>query len=383
MEILSPAGNFEKLQLAVNYGADAVYLSGHSYGLRHAADNFNLIELENAVTYAHGRNVRVYVTCNAFFHDQDFENFTDFLHELQRFKVDAIIASDLGVIEEIKRTISTPIHLSTQASCLNSYSAQFWKERGVRRIILGREASLAEASLIKRTINIEVEVFIHGALCMAHSGHCVISNYTEGRDSNRGGCAHSCRFEYTLSSEHSKVKKTFMSSQDLMGVELLKTCLDLGIDSLKIEGRMKGTYYLSAVTKAYVEARRDPTRKMLEEQRQELEKIDHRQYTSGYLEGKPTKMNTFEEGRERAPFTVVGIVRDIFIDQFILMEVKTIFTVPVTLEVLTFRGGNIFISLKVLEDIDGDIAGKMLIGRLIKVPYRGHVEKLNLVRMSL
>ena len=197
-ELLAPAGSLEKLKVAVSYGANAVYLGGQKFGLRSAAENFTIEELEEGVAFAHERNAQVYVVLNSFFHDKDFDTLDEFIKELERLKVDALIVSDPGVISHISKNSNLEIHLSTQASCLNVESAKMWKRLGVTRVVLGREVTVAEAGKIKRESGLEVEMFVHGSMCMAYSGNCVISNYTQGRDSNRGGCAHSCRFDYKL-----------------------------------------------------------------------------------------------------------------------------------------------------------------------------------------
>ncbi len=238
-ELLAPAGSLDKLKVAIDYGADAVYLAGLKFGLRSAAENFTTQELEEGVKYAHERGAKTYVVINGFLHDEDLAELPEFVKLLEELGVDAIIASDLGVIQTIKKHSSTPIHLSTQASCLNVSSAKFWKKQGVERVVLGREVSIKEAGKIKREAGVEVEMFVHGSMCMAYSGNCVISNFTQGRDSNRGGCAHSCRFEYSLKFENEEEKRRayFMSSKDLNGLAHLEEFIKEGIDSIKGGGK--------------------------------------------------------------------------------------------------------------------------------------------------
>lgn len=248
-ELLSPAGNLEKLKTACRYGADAVYVGGTRFGLRSGADNLTLEELREGVGFARERDVRVFVTLNAFLHDQDLSGLEDYVLQLEKMGVSALIVSDLGVIRLIRRVSKLPLHLSTQASCLNVEAAKQWKSLGVTRIITGRECSIREAGQIKREADIEVEMFIHGAMCSAYSGHCTISNYTAGRDSNRGGCKQSCRFEYDLDDQ--KEPMSLMSSKDLNGFELLPEFIEENIDSLKIEGRMKSQLYIATTTKTY------------------------------------------------------------------------------------------------------------------------------------
>jgi len=303
-EILAPAGNLERLKVAVLYGADAVYVGGQKYGLRARADNFTDVELERGVLFAHQRGAKVFITLNAFLHDEDFEGLPEYCKFLESIEVDAIIASDLGVIRCIKKHSNLRIHLSTQQSCLNALSALVWKSLGVSRIVVGREVSIKEAGEMIETTGLEIEMFAHGALCMAYSGNCTISNYTAGRDSNRGGCIHSCRFDYgqTLddatsntalrvlnTNEASTVHSSFMSSKDLMGLDQIPDFLQFGIHSLKIEGRMKSAFYVATACRVYrriVDAYADGslTEELLLTARTELSAVPNRGFISGSLE---------------------------------------------------------------------------------------------------
>ena len=210
MELLAPAGNLNKLKIAVLYGADAVYLAGPKYGLRSASDNFSDTELLDGIHFAHRNNCKTYVTLNAFLHDKELEDLPDYVSFLEQSKVDAVIVSDLGVMTVVQQHSKLPIHLSTQASCINIHAAKAWKRLGAKRLILGREASLEEAGMIRKASGIELELFVHGAMGTAYSGNCTISNYTSGRDSNRGGCVQSCRFYYS-ELQDSYVKKNINS----------------------------------------------------------------------------------------------------------------------------------------------------------------------------
>ena len=250
-EILSPAGNFQKLKTAVFYGADSVYLAGQKYGLRSGADNFSTGEIERAVAYCRRRGCRVYVALNSFFHDEDFAELEDYLGWLDEAGADAVICSDLGVVEKVLASSKLPVHVSTQASVLNTAEACFWRSIGAKRVVLGRELSVAEAGRIRDEAKVEVEIFIHGSMCMSYSGHCTISNYAAGRDSNRGGCIQSCRHLYRLDSAAGAKTGRFMSSKDLNGMALAGEAKRAGVDSLKIEGRMKSLLYVAATTRAY------------------------------------------------------------------------------------------------------------------------------------
>ena len=197
MELLAPAGNLNKLKIAVLYGADAVYLAGPKYGLRGASDTFSDTELLDGIQFAHLNNCKIYVTLNAFLHHKELEELPKYVSFLEQSKVDAVIVSDLGVMTVVQQHSKLPVHLSTQASCINIHAAKAWKRLGAKRLVLGREVSLEEAGMIRKASGIEVELFVHGAMCTAYSGNCTISNYTSGRDSNRGGCVQSCRFYYS------------------------------------------------------------------------------------------------------------------------------------------------------------------------------------------
>lgn len=247
-EILAPAGDLEKLRWAFLYGADAVYIGGKDYSLRANANNFTTQEIEEAVKYAHNLNKKVYVTVNMLFHNEDLKKLDNYLKKLNKINVDAVIVSDLAVIESIKRqNLSLPFHISTQESITNYETAMFWKSLGAERIVLARECSKDDIKEIKDKVDIELEMFIHGAMCTSYSGRCVLSNYVTDRDSNRGGCSQVCRFTFDNGS-----KNLFsFSTKDLNMSSYLQEIIDLKIDSLKIEGRMKSIYYISTIVNTY------------------------------------------------------------------------------------------------------------------------------------
>ncbi len=285
-EIVAPAGNFSKLKTAILYGADAVYFSGQRYGLRMGADNFSLDEITKGVEHCHEHHRKAYITINAYLQDQDFEHLLDYLHFLDSLKVDAVICSDLGVVELVKKHTNIPVHLSTQAFVLNSWHASIWKKIGVKRIVLGRELSILQAAQIKKSTAIEVELFIHGAMCMSYSGHCTISNYTAGRDSNRGGCIQSCRHIY--SSKDIGQAQTLLSSKDLNGSVYFQELVTHGINAAKIEGRMKSELYLATTVRSYSNLRKLAQKSRLVSLSWELEldKLPHRGYTTASLRKK-------------------------------------------------------------------------------------------------
>jgi len=245
-ELLSPAGDLERLKIALLYGADAVYVGGQDFSLRANAKNFSLEELESACIFAHSLNKKVYVTVNIVFHDKNLINLEDYLKRLKEINVDAVIVSDIVAVE-LAVSLGLDVILSTQASTLNYEAVNFWKNLGVKRIVLGREATREDIIRIKEETGIEVECFIHGAMCTSISGKCVLSNYCTNRDSNRGGCAQICRWVFK---NGNNPDFTFMS-KDLNMVRYLKDMIDIGVNSFKVEGRMRSIYYIATVISSY------------------------------------------------------------------------------------------------------------------------------------
>ena len=251
-ELLAPAGDLERLKIAFAYGADAVYIGG-AFNLRANADNFKLEEIEKGVEYAHKLNKKVYVTVNIAMHNKELKKIKEYLLKLDKIHVDAIIVSDPKIIELAKET-NLEIHLSTQASTLNKEAIEFWKNEGVSRIVLARECTKEDIIDIKNNIDIELEVFIHGAMCASYSGRCVLSNFLTNRDSNRGGCSQICRWDFDLYDEnnHLKGEKPFtFCTKDLSLAKYIPELINMKVDSLKIEGRMRSIYYIATVVKVY------------------------------------------------------------------------------------------------------------------------------------
>ncbi len=387
-ELLAPAGGPEKLNVAVSYGANAVYLGGQKFGLRSAADNFTNEEILSGIDFAHKKDVKVYVVLNSFFHNKDFDGLDNFVKFLDKNNVDGVIASDLGVIQRVKEVSNLIVHLSTQASCLNLGAISAWKELGIKRVILGREVSLKDIKKIKRSSDVEIEIFIHGSLCMTYSGNCVISNYTQGRDSNRGGCAQSCRFEYTLENEKLNKKRSFfMSSKDLCGIQYIPEVVEAGIHSLKIEGRMRSNAYLSTVTKVYREALDAYRRGQWNEQRidywmTELRKISHREYISGNLETRAQQGSIFNDREAlKSDYKIAGEVLEVDPNNFILLKVKNKFLLDSTLELVPFKGENILSEASFIKNILGENQEMTRPGTVVKIPYIEGAQKYNIVRM--
>ena len=250
VELLAPAGDFERLKIAFLYGADAVYVGGRDYSLRANATNFSIDELKEAALYAHSLNKKIYVTVNIVFHNEDLDGLKEYLEKLAAIKIDAVIVSDPCVIELINENkIPLEIHLSTQESTLNDYHANLMKRFNVKRIVLAREADINTIKQIKATTNLDLEAFIHGAMCVSFSGRCVLSNITTLRDSNRGGCAQICRWDFN-NKNNPDVLFT-MTPKDLNMIPYIKEMIDVGINSFKVEGRMRSNYYIATVISTY------------------------------------------------------------------------------------------------------------------------------------
>ncbi|MCI9110328.1 MAG: U32 family peptidase [Bacilli bacterium] len=252
-ELLAPAGDLERLKIALLYGADAVYIGG-TFNLRANADNFTVSEIQKGVDFAHSLSKKVYVTVNIAMHNKELNKIIDYLKELDNTGVDAIIVSDPAIIKLAKENTNLVIHLSTQASTLNKEAAAFWKSEGVSRIVLARECSMEDIKDIKESVGIELEVFVHGAMCASYSGRCVLSNFLTSRDSNRGGCSQICRWDFDLKEDDKDLKgeKPFtFCTKDLSLIKYIPELINLGVDSFKIEGRMRSAYYIATITSVY------------------------------------------------------------------------------------------------------------------------------------
>ncbi|WP_163468758.1 U32 family peptidase [Fusobacterium sp. IOR10] len=301
VELLAPAGNYEKMEMAFHYGADAVFLGGKIFNLRAGSHNFSNEELEKAANYAHDLGKKVYVALNIIPHNEDLEVLPEYVRFLDKIGVDGVIVADLGVFQIVKENSNIPISVSTQASNTNWRSVKIWKDMGAKRVVLAREISLENIKEIRAKVpDIELEVFVHGAMCMSISGRCLLSNYLTGRDANRGDCAQPCRWRYSLMEEKRPGQYmpvfedehgTFIfSSKDLCTIDIIDQILDAGVDSLKIEGRMKGIYYVANAVKAYREAidKYNAGEYVFDENwLKELESTSHRLYTKGFYFGNP------------------------------------------------------------------------------------------------
>ena len=328
-ELLAPAGDMEKFKMAINYGADAVYLGGDRFGLRKASKNFTLEELKEGIEYAHERDKKVYVTMNIIPHNEDLEGLEDYVSKLYSIGVDAVIVSDPGVMTIIRKTVpDLPIHLSTQASVTNYETVMFWYNLGIRRIDLARELSLKEIKEIvdKAPKDLEIETFVHGSMCISYSGRCLLSNYMTGRDANRGDCAQACRWKYYLMEEkrpgqyfpvYEDEKGTYIfNSKDLCMIEHIPELIEAGIKSFKIEGRVKSSYYVATVLRSYRmaidEYLRDPKNyKFKEEWLNEIKKASHRDFTTGFFFNKPTEEDqVYTSSTYNRGYDYVGLILD-------------------------------------------------------------------------
>jgi len=326
-ELLAPAGNMEKLAVAVHYGADAVYLGGKAFGLRNLADNFTVTEMATALDYCHSRGVRAYLTVNSYPHNDSLEQLEQFLHEVAGLPFDAYIVADPGVIDLVQEiSPERELHLSTQANTTNWRSVRFWQRQGVTRINLARETRLtAMTETIART-GMAVEVFVHGALCISYSGRCLLSSVMAGRDANQGACAHPCRWNYRLVEESrpgeyypvmEDANGTFIfNSRDLCLLEHLPAIVTAGAASLKIEGRMKGINYVASVLRVYRQALdaylADPAGwQCRPEWLEELGKLSHRGYTTGFLFGEPHNVGQEYHSAYIRSHEFVGVVEQV------------------------------------------------------------------------
>lgn len=326
-ELLAPAGNLEKLKKALIYGADAVYIGGEEYSLRAAADNFTAEEMRQGADFAHERGKKVYLTANIIPHNRDMDEYADYLHLVKDTGIDAVILSDLGMFS-VTREIAPEldIHISTQANNVNYQSARMWCQMGAKRVIVARELSLEEIKEIRQRVQpeLELEAFVHGAMCISYSGRCLLSNYMTGRDGNGGKCAHPCRWKYYLMEEQrpgeympvfENERGTFIyNSKDLCMIEHIDKLMESGLTSFKIEGRVKSEFYVATVVKAYRQAidayMADPEHYVFDPQwLEELKKVSHRGYTTGFYFGKAdASSQNYASSSYIREYDMVGVV---------------------------------------------------------------------------
>lgn len=326
-ELLAPAGDLERLKFAVIYGADAVYLGGQEFSLRAAAGNFTLEEIKEGIGFAHKRGVKVYIAINIIPHNYHLENIRNYIKQIKPLEPDGFIVADPSIMEISKEVApDIPLHLSTQASAANWKSINFWEKQGISRIVLARELSLKEIKEISVRADAVIECFVHGAMCVSYSGRCLLSSYLINRDANLGQCAHPCRWRYYLMEEkrpgeylpvfEDEHGTHILNSRDLCMIEHIPDLIDAGVGCFKIEGRMKGLHYVAAVTTAY----RNAIDRYLEDSlnykidskwQEELKKVSHRPYTTGFFLGKPGKTDQiYEDSSYVREYSFIGVVKE-------------------------------------------------------------------------
>lgn len=373
IELLMPAGSLKVLKTAIIYGADAVYIGGEMFGLRASAKNFSPEDMKEGVLFAHERGKKVYVTANITAHNEDLEGIREYFGELSDLGVDALIISDPGVFYLAGQICpGIDIHISTQANNVNYETYRFWNRLGAKRVVSARELSLDEIREIRQNIpeDMEIETFVHGAMCISHSGRCLLSNYFTGRDANKGACTHPCRWRYyimeeTRPGEYLPVEENergtyIFNSKDLCMIEHIPQLIDAGIDSFKVEGRMKTELYVATVARAYRMAIDDclRSRELYEEKKDfylsEVKKCTYRSHTTGFFFGKTTKdSQIYDSNTYIQNYIYLGTVEEVK-GKEALIEQKNKFSVGDIIEIMTPEGENIKAQVLSMRDTDGN-----------------------------
>ncbi len=385
-EVLSPAGDLERLKWALMYGADAVYIGGYNYSLRANANNFSIQDITEGVEYAHSLGKKVYVTVNILFHNEDLEGLTNYLTTLSDIGVDAFIVSDLAVIKRIRELNLKPeIHISTQESSVNKFAVKFWESVGATRVVLARECSKIDILDIKNNTDAELEVFIHGAMCTSYSGRCVLSNYVTKRDSNRGGCSQVCRFIFKTK----KYDDFQIASKDLSMIDHIPELVDMGVSSLKIEGRMRSMYYIATVVNTYKNVvtlykEGKLTNELMEYYKRVLNRLSNRENKSQFFTGDVNRSDQYYTGRkEVSNQDFLGVVLD-YSDNIMKIEQRNNFKVGDTIEV--FGPNTLATKIKVDSIINEEnesvsVANHPQEVLYVKVPFK--VEKNDILRVPI
>lgn len=385
-EVLSPAGDLERLKWALMYGADAVYIGGYNYSLRANANNFSIQDITEGVAFAHSLGKKVYVTVNILFHNEDLEGLTNYLTTLSDIGVDAFIVSDLAVIKRIRELNLKPeIHISTQESSVNKFAVKFWESVGATRVVLARECSKIDILDIKNNTDAELEVFIHGAMCTSYSGRCVLSNYVTKRDSNRGGCSQVCRFIFKTK----KYDDFQIASKDLSMIDHIPELVDMGVSSLKIEGRMRSMYYIATVVNTYKNVvtlykEGKLTNELMEYYKRVLNRLSNRENKSQFFTGDVNVSDQYYTGRkEVSNQDFLGVVLD-YTDGVMKIEQRNNFKVGDTIEV--FGPNTLATKIKVDSIINEEnesvsVASHPQEVLYVKVPFK--VEKNDILRVPI
>lgn len=392
IELLAPAGSLEKMKFAFMYGADAVYFGGKNYSLRANAKNLDLAEMKEAVEFAHSLNKKVYVTVNIVFHNEDLEGIEEYLRYLASIHVDAIITSDISVINMVKeKNIDIEVHISTQASILNYEAAKFYKDMGATRVVLAREAHESDIKRIKEETGLEIECFAHGAMCTSISGRCVLSNYCTNRDSNRGGCAQICRWVFDYEKDGEKITDIpfSMTPKDLNMVPMIKRMMDAGVNSFKIEGRMRSIYYVSTVILIYrrlIDKILDGT---LDEKYSKyalniLNRVANRESTPQFFDKMPGVDEQYYLGREEVSNQdFLGLVLD-YKDGIATIEQRNNFKVGDTVQIFGPNHETYDFVVENIKDEEGnDIEVAKHPQMIIQIPIDGKIDKFDMIRTKM
>ena len=373
-ELLIPASSLEVLKIAVIYGADAVYIGGEAFGLRAKAKNFSMEEIREGIAFAHAHDVKVYITANILAHNGDLDGVREYFAELREIKPDALIISDPGVYM-IAKEVCPEIerHISTQANNTNYGTYRFWYEQGAKRVVSARELSLAEIKEIRANIpdDLEIETFIHGAMCISYSGRCLLSNYFTGRDANQGACTHPCRWKYAVVEEkrpgeylpvYENERGTYIfNSKDLCMIEHIPELMESGIDSFKIEGRMKTALYVATVARTYRRAiddyKQSPElyREHMAWYQEQISNCTYRQFTTGFFFGKPSdEAQIYDNNTYVKEYTYLGIVGEQNEEGLYRVEQRNKFSVGESIEVMKPDGANITVTVQRIVDEEGN-----------------------------
>lgn len=403
IELLAPAGDLEKLKMAIIYGADAVYVGGEAYGLRAQAKNFSMEQMEEGVKFAHSHGKKVYVTLNIIAHNVDFIGLDEYIRELDRINVDAVIVADPGVMLKVKENApNMEIHLSTQANCTNYVTAKFWYDQGVKRVVTARELSVNEISDFRNQIpeDMDIESFVHGAMCISYSGRCLLSNYMTHRDANRGACAQACRWKYHLVEEkrpneyypvYENERGTFIfNSKDLCMIGYVKELAEAGIKSFKIEGRMKSAYYVATVVRAYRMAidayYNNPENYSFDPLwMDEIKKASYRDFTTGFYFKKPDEEDQlYTSSSYIRGYDFLGLVLDYDAEtQMATVEQRNKFVVGDCVEVF---GPNKLHEESTIEQIwnskGKEVEAAPHAQEIVKVKISGNIKQYDMLRIS-
>lgn len=403
LELLAPAGDLEKLKIAVLYGADAVYIGGEAYGLRAKAKNFTAEDMAEGIAFAHGHGVKVYITANIFAHNADFEGMADYFRKVRRMGADALIISDLGVFSVAREAVpDMELHVSTQANNTNYQSARVWHSLGAKRVVVARELSLEEIRTMREKIpaDMEIEAFVHGAMCISYSGRCLLSNYLSGRDANRGACAHPCRWKYHLVEEtrpgeympiEEDERGTYIyNSKDLCMIAHIPDLAEAGVYSLKIEGRMKTPFYVGTVVKAYRQAiddfYADPERyqERVPYYLEEVSKASHREYTTAFYYGKPDgNQQVYTNNSYIREYDFIGMVQEDWDEKtgLAVVEQRNKFSVGDEIEVMPAEGDSFGMKVTEIRNGEGErVDSAPHPQEILRVRFERPVKKFDMLR---